>query len=508
MRLDLSQPIHLDVEAAEGDAPRRLISGVAVPYGQNANASTGPVRFEKGALSTDGPAPKLIRDHNLAQPIGIVLSRTDTEDAMLFVARISETEAGNEALTLAADGVLDSVSVGVEVQDFGYDGDVMVVKAARWRELSLVPFGAFEAAKIHEVAATEAASEAPDPEPTPTDPEEDLPMSDQTPEVEAAPAVEAQTQPLHFSAPATLPSAGEYVAAMLKGNPIKIQAATSGTSDVPGLIPNPLVGEIFDTLDGARPIFSALGPRAMPAGDPFYARKVTQHSTVGIQAAQHDTLSSQAYQVSKVQVDKVTFGGYVDLSEQEVLYSDANAIQLVIDDMARVYAEETEKWVANTVLYGNASLASATVTDYTDGDEVITDLYSAAAEIYANFGRMPTHLLINSSVWASIGAAKDSGGNRIFPYLGPSNAAGTLNGAGSLTGNPLGLSLIVSDDFGAAVTPGERKALMLSASCLNIFEDARGALRVEQPATLSTRLAFRGYVAAANYDISNGCLAL
>jgi phage head maturation protease len=506
VRLELSQPIHLDVEAAEGDAPRRLISGVAVPYGENANASTGPVRFEKGALATDGPAPKLIRDHNLAQPIGIVLSRTDTEDAMLFVARISETEAGNEALTLAADGVLDSVSVGVEVQDFGYDGDVMVVKAARWKELSLVPFGAFEAAKIHEVAATEATSEDPDSDTTPTDPEEDLTMSDQTPEVEAAPAVEAQTQPLQFTAPAKLPTAGEYVAAMLKGDPIKIQAATGSTSDVPGIIPNPLVGEVFDTMTAERPIFAALGPRGMPAGDPFYARKVSQHSSVAQQAAEHDTLSSTAYQVSKVQVDKVTFGGYLDLSEQEILYSDANAIQLVIEDMAKVYAEATEQWVGDTVLYSNASLASATVTDWTDGDEVITDLYAAAAEIKENFGRMPTHLIIRSEIWAKIGAAKDSGGNRIFPYLGPSNAAGTLAGAGSLTGNPLGLSLIVSDDFG--LTPGDRKALMLSASCLNIFEDARGALRVEQPATLSTRLAFRGYVAAANYDISNGCLAL
>ena len=331
-------------------------------------------------------------------------------------------------------------------------------------------------------------------------------MSDQTPEVEAAPAVEAQTQPLQFSAPATLPSAGEYVAAMLKGNPIKIQAATGSTSDVPGIIPNPLVGEVFDTMTAERPIFAALGPRAMPAGDPFYARKVSQHTTVAQQASEHDTLSSQAYQVSKVQVDKVTFGGYLDLSEQEILYSDANAIQLVIEDMAKVYAEATEQWVGDTVLYSNASLASATVTDWTDGDEVITDLYAAAAEIKQNFGRMPTHLIIRSEIWASIGAAKDSGGNRIFPYLGPSNAAGTLNGAGALTGNPLGLSLIVSDDFG--LTPGDRKAIMLSASCLNIFEDARGALRVEQPATLSTRLAFRGYVAAANYDISNGCLAL
>ena len=240
--------------------------------------------------------------------------------------------------------------------------------------------------------------------------------------------------------------------------------------------------------------------------DRFYARKVTQHSSVGTQAAQHDTLSSQAYQVSKVQVDKVTGGGFLDLSEQEILYSDENIVNLVVEDMAKAYAEWSEQYIGDTVLYSNAGLASATVTDWTDGDEVITDLYAAAAEIKANFGRMPTHLIIRSDVWAQIGAAKDSGGNRIFPYLGPSNAGGTLGGATTFAGNPLGLALIVSDDFG--LTPGDRKALMLSASCLTVFEDLRGALRVEQPATLSTRLAFRGYVAAANYDIGNGCLAL
>ena len=115
--------------------------------------------------------------------------------------------------------------------------------------------------------------------------------------------------------------------------------------------------------------------------------------------------------------------------------------------MAKVYAETTEKWVGDTVLFGNASAATSTVTSWTDGDEVIEDLYLAAAEIYENFGRMPTHLIVKSSTWASLGAAKDSGGNRIFPYLAPSNAAGTLNGATSMTGNPLGLQLIVSDDW-------------------------------------------------------------
>jgi len=506
MKIELSQPITLDVSAEEGEKPRRTLSGIAVPFGVDAMASTGKVRFEPGSLPTDGAAPKLIRDHDLSKPIGIVTARIADDSAMLFEARISETADGNEALTLAADGVLDAVSVGVEVEKFHYDGSTMVVESGRWKELSLVPFGAFDAAKVLDVAAEEGDTPEPEETPTPQDSEEEIEMSENNELVEAAPApVEIPTAPI-IHAEQKLPSVGSYVAAQLRGNPIKVQAATSDTADIPGAIPSPLVGEIFDTLTNERPIFAALGPRAMPAGDPFYARKVTQHSSVGIQAAEHDALSSQAMTVAKVQVDKVTLGGYIDLSEQEVLYAEDNVIQLVIEDMAKVYAEATEQWVGDDILYTNSSLASSTVTDWTDGDEVITDLYAAAAEIKQNFGRMPTHLIIRSDVWASVGAAKDSGGNRIFPYLSPSNAAGTLNGATSLTGNPLGLSLIVSDNFG--LTPGDRKALMLSASCLTIFEDLRGSLRVEQPATLSTRLAFRGYVAAANYSISNGCLAL
>ena len=503
MKIELSQPVTLDVTAEEG-TPRRTLSGIAVPFNTTAQASTGSVRFLPGSLATDGPAPKLIRDHDLSQPIGIVSARIADESAMLFEARISETAAGDEALTLAADGVLDAVSVGVEVEEFHYDGTTMVVEAGRWRELSLVPFGAFAESKVLDVAAEEATPEETQSEPT--DSEEEIELSENNELIEAAPApVEIPTTPI-IHAEASLPSAGEFIAAQLRGTPLHVQAATSDTTDIPGAIPSPLVGEIFDTLTSERPMFSALGARAMPSGDPFYARKVTQHTAIGTQASEHDALSSQAMTVAKVQVDKVTLGGYIDLSEQEVIYADDNVIQLVIEDMAKVYAEQTEKYVGDTVLFANSSAATAQVTSWTDGDEVITDLYAAAAEIYSNFGRMPTHLIIKPSVWASVGAAKDSGGNRIFPYLGPSNAAGTLNGATTMTGNPLGLQLIVSDNWD--LTAGTANAMMLSASAVQVFEDARGALRVEQPATLSTRLAFRGYVAAADYDLTNACLTL
>lgn len=234
MRIELTQNIDVEITAAEGDQPpKRQISGIAVPWGVAANASTGPVRFERGSLPTDGPAPKLIRDHNLAQPIGIVLQRDDTEDGMTFQARISDTPAGDEALILASDGVLDSVSVGVEVEKFRYDGDTLVVEAGRWRELSLVPFGAFETAKVHQVAA-----EAPEPDPEPpTDPEEDQTMTESVqPEVEAAPAAEAPTAPLTFQRDRSAMSAGAWIAATLRGEAPRVEAATSGTSDVPGVV--------------------------------------------------------------------------------------------------------------------------------------------------------------------------------------------------------------------------------------------------------------------------------
>ena len=60
----------LTVAAADG-TPKREITGVAVPWNIPANASTGPVMFLEGSLPTDGPAPKLIRDHSPTNPIGV-----------------------------------------------------------------------------------------------------------------------------------------------------------------------------------------------------------------------------------------------------------------------------------------------------------------------------------------------------------------------------------------------------------------------------------------------------
>jgi hypothetical protein len=126
----------VSVDAAAGDQPSRTISGIAVPYGETAIVSDGTaVRFEQGALPTDGKAPKLFMYHQSDQPVGLVTAREDTDAGMLFTARISATAAGDEALTLALDGVLDSVSVGVNPTKFTYDDEgTMIETPADWLE--------------------------------------------------------------------------------------------------------------------------------------------------------------------------------------------------------------------------------------------------------------------------------------------------------------------------------------------------------------------------------------
>ena len=492
MKLELCASVEV-VKAAEGEASTRTIMGLAVPWDQTAYASTGPVRFLPGSIPTDGPAPKLIRNHDLAEPIGIVTERVATSEGVLFSARISSTAAGDEALTLAADGVLDAVSVGVDVLDHEFDGNVMVVKASRWRELSMVTFGAFDAARIHQVAA-EADIETDPTEPDTTETETETETEDTTVSEATIP-----THPIVVAAQAsayTRPrvTAGEYLSAMITGRPLpEIAAADNLLADVPGLLPEPLIGDVWDTQYAARPLIDAVGTRPLPlGGEIFFRRYISQHTSVDVQVVESTSLASQAYQVAKQQFDRATFGGYVNVSSQSGDWSEPALVQALVNDMIRQYAIATENYVASQMA-NNSTGATDTIADFTDGDDVISGLYAGAAEMFGATGAMPTHLIINAETWGNLGQAKTAGGAYVFPYLNPSNAAGQMAGAAVMSGNPLGLSLVVSN----AVGNGD-KAFLLYGPALEVYEDRSrtGGIRVENPATASATIGLWGYIAA------------
>jgi len=334
------------VDAAIGEAPKRTISGTAVPYNVPATVSDGTaVIFKPGSLPVEGKAPRLFMYHDASQPVGVVTERVDTEEGMMFSAKISATTLGNDALVMAMDGTIDQVSVGVNPTKFSYDEEgTMVIESADWMELSLVPIGAFgDAANITKVAASihqEPEEVVLNEEVTPV--EEKQEMSEVT-----APAVEATvpTAPVFAQAKRKfdLPTAGEYLAAMhiggetfrnvaaaardyalSKQSALQAAAGTGGdvnTENTPGLLPVPVLGPVFEDLNYIRPVVAAVGARAMPDGGnqkTFIRPTWTTHTSVAAQANELLAVSATSPQIASNVVSKTTLSGQVTLSVQDV----------------------------------------------------------------------------------------------------------------------------------------------------------------------------------------------
>jgi HK97 family phage prohead protease len=487
--------------AEDGESPR-TISGIAVPWGVEATVSDGTrVRFERGSLPISGKKPKLLKYHDSTQPVGVVTGRVDSEKGMVFTARISATSEGNDMLELIKDEAVDAVSVGVDVIDARYDDDgTMVIAKADWVELSLVTQPAFKGATITDVAATEPQRE------------ESQPMSDKV-EATAAKVTEAPAPAptMLFAepkAPFKLPSAAEYMAKFAVGGAefaefnarIKATAPNVITSDTPGLLPEPIVAPVYDSLNPIRPFVTAIGARAMPeSGTTFRRPVITVRPTVTQQpTGQLTQLNGSDVQVSNNNVSKLTFGTYVNISEQSIDFTDPNSLAIVLNQLAIAYGEATDNYAVDTC--HAAITQTATVTDTAVGADWVAAIYEGARQISLNSNYLPTHLFLTPGSWAALASSVDDAGRPVFPFVGAPNLSGqNAAGAAAATtwnGNPLGLVLVVDKNapgsfMGHAAGP---------AAGFEFYEQQKGAISIDTPATLGRTIAFRGYAASFMAD--------
>ena len=507
MKIDLQADV-FSVLAGEGEEKTRTIAGVAVPYGVDATALTGPVRIEKGAIRAEGK-PKFIRDHDLSKPLGVVSELIDTEDALLFEAKISATRDGDEALVLAADGVLDSVSVGLDVEDFEYDGRTMVVKSAVMKELSLLAYGAFQEAKIASVAASEPEN--------PTEPEGESDVENEN-QVEAAEPATIET-PKVYAAPKSykLPSAGEYILAMKRGGHDfaqlndNIKQVFAATGDVlvsdAAVVPTPIVAPVYSDINPLRPIVTALGTRAMPeAGATFIRPYVKVHSSVAAQSSELAGLSTADFEVDDITITKKTFGGKLVLSEQVIDWSSPSMLDQAITDMAGQYALATEDYTVDQMAAAVTNSQEVVITSFTDEEEFIRDIYLAAASIATTGNYLPNVLAVHPDRWATLGGLVDGQGRAVFPQAMPVNSVGTLpGGVTAFNGNPLGLNLLVSNQIGTQAI-GNKTAKeyywLMNSRGVEVYEQYKGFLRDESVGTLGVTVAVRGYFAAHVVDVN------
>jgi len=496
------------IDAAAGDTPRRTISGIAVRYNTPAKVSDGSmVAFAPGSLPIDGRAPVLQMFHDSSKVIGTVVERQETEQGMLFVARVSETALGSEALVLASDGALREVSVGVTPLKFKYDKEgVMVVTSARWDELSVVAQGAFDA-PILEVAASIHEEEEEVSTIEEEAPQQETETMNEKVESPAVVEASAATQTIFASAKREfkMPTAAEYISAFMVGGD-QFQAMREGiqaaapnvlTSDIPGVLPLPIVQPVYNNFIGRRPVIDAIGAKAMPQGGKVFIRpEVTTHTSIGNQATENTALTQGTFVVTDNQVTKGTYGGYVTLSEQSIDWSTPEIISLVLDDMGRIYANETDNVAADNLKTGatvTSNFASASETDPSYWQAWISA--AATTILSGSNGNLPTHLFLSPDYWGVLMGLSDSSKRPLFPAVGPMNAYGNLM-PGQPNGIAFGLQVVVDRNFSA------NTIIVGDASGYEIFEQQKGAISIDVPSTLSRTIAFRGYLATLMIDAS------
>jgi HK97 family phage major capsid protein len=274
--------------------------------------------------------------------------------------------------------------------------------------------------------------------------------------------------------------------------------ADQKTSDTTGILPTPIVGPVINLIDANRPLITSLGGAKAMGGIPgatFSRPKITQHTLVGSQAGGEKTqLPSQKMTITPVTFNKSTYGGTVDISRQDIDWTSPSAWDILIQDLANVYAVQTESAVA--AAFKAASTATPVVVATNDLKGWTLALYTAAMHAYQASFMMPDRLWCSLDVWAALGSLVDVA-RVVFPPDGYSGATEEprdgfdVGGATMATfrGDILGLPRIVVPTFAAGT------CFVGNSSLFEVYEEVVGLLSVIEPSIMGVQVAYGGYVA-------------
>lgn len=251
------------------------------------------------------------------------------------------------------------------------------------------------------------------------------------------------------------------------------------TTDNPGIIPRPVLGPVIDLLNAGRPFVNSCTRRPLPAGA-FDRPTLTQHVSVAEQAAEKDLTASRVLTIGKIPVTAKTFAGHLNISRQDIKWSNPGILNIVFDDFAGQYAMVTCDYASDAFVASVTNPAIAIGT--ADGPGVTAALYEAAAAAVTASAAMPDTIYASPDVWATLGGMANTNGVPAFPSL-------SVTGTG---GNPLGMSLVVDAHFATGTM------IVGPSVYAEFYEDIDGLMQVGEPDVLGQLVGYAGFCAFVN----------
>ena len=211
---------------------------------------------------------------------------------------------------------------------------------------------------------------------------------------------------------------------------------------------------------------------------------MTQHTLVGAQATEKPELPSQKMTIAEIAFTKATYGGAVDVSRQDIDWSSPAAWDILIRDLADVYAQETENVAADAFATAADDVNAAVTVATNDLKGWSEALYQAAGAVYASSKRLPDRIWCSVNVWAAMGPIIDQNGRLPF---GPGTTGDSS--LSSFAGDILNLPRIVVPSFASGT------AIVGASTAFEVYEEVIGLLTAVEPSLLGVEVAYGGYMA-------------
>ena len=275
------------------------------------------------------------------------------------------------------------------------------------------------------------------------------------------------------------------------------------TTDVPGLLPVTIQGQVENQLDGSRPLIQSLGAKDL-AGIPglsFNRPHITQHTKIGKQAAEKAELESRELVVAGIPFTKETAGGWLNVSRQAIDWTSPEVWNILLSDLQLEYAEQTDDITA--AAFGTGVTQSQSIASGSAGsvDAWIDALYAAAFKAATANGtkrpsvrRLPNVIYSSMDRWRDLGAmltkaAISANGDKTAGQSDPTGFEGSLLDVPRIMvpGLPAGTVIVGRKDR------------------FEYYEQRIGLLSAIVPKVFGMEIAYGGYYAYGFLDATAFC---
>lgn len=445
----------------EVDADKRTIFGLAVPYGEPTFSEGSQFQFSKGSLEIPENASriKLLVSHERNRAVGHAVEFEDTDEGLWARFKVARGTAGDEALSMAEDGVWDGLSVGLrDGAKFSKKGKISHFTRAVLSEVSLTPDPAFDSARVAAVIAEAPNNNGKEPSMA-NETNEDAVVAPFEFDYEKFAKVMADTmpKPVNPGAPMFEVNESAYAFDAEKGRFIPGGSNEFSTdiinafhgdneagaralefiksqfdvdrADVTTVNPNGQRADLYvDQRQYKYPLWSRVNKGSLADGTPFVFPKFSSASGLVNTHTEGVEPTPGSFSATSQTVTPTAVSGKVEIT-REVIDAGGNpqVSNLIWGKMVNAYNEALEAAVVSTLTAAAASITDIALSPAGAADAVLVNQLNAAfASLQFERGGFAFDTLaLHVDLYKALAAAADSTGRKLLPIYGATNANGT-----------------------------------------------------------------------------------